>query len=142
MIIYFDTSALIKLFVEESGATIARDAAERAEFVATSMLAYAEARAAFARKRRFGEITADLLERVKKEFESTWEGLQIVAIDESTVRRAGGFAETYSLKGFDAVHLASADALRQNFGPITFGCFDADLSRAASSCGMMLLPSA
>jgi hypothetical protein len=31
---------------------------------------------------------------------------------------------------------------RDIFGSITFACFAADLSRAASACGMMLLPSA
>lgn len=142
MIVYFDTSALTKLFVEESGATTARDAAAHADLVATSMLAYAEARSAFARKRRFGEITEGLLDRVKEEFESTWENFQIFPVDESTVRRAGDFAETYSLRGFDAVHLASADALRRSFGEITFACFDAELARAASAFGMTLLPRA
>jgi predicted nucleic acid-binding protein len=71
LIVYLDTSGLIKLFVVESGATIARATASQAEVVATSILAYAEARAAFARKRRFGEITALVLDRVKEEFEST-----------------------------------------------------------------------
>jgi predicted nucleic acid-binding protein len=141
LIVYFDTSALVKLFVKEAGAEIARDTAARANIVATSILAYAEARSAFSRKRRFGEITADQLDRVKEEFEATWEDLQIVPVDENIVRRAGNFAETYSLKGFDAVHLASADTLLQRFEEITFACFDADLSRAPDSRRMMLLPS-
>lgn len=139
MISYFDTSALIKLYADELDASVARDAARSSEFVATSMIAYTEMRSALARKRRSGEITADEIDRFKLKLESEWNSFEIVPIDESIVRLAGDFAEKYSLRGFDAVHLAAADALRDVFGPITFACFDGDLSRAATACGMMLL---
>lgn len=42
--------------------------------------------------------------------------------------------------GKDTVHLAAADILRDVFGEVTFACFDADLSRAATARGMTLLP--
>ena len=142
MIVYFDTSALVKLYVDEPRARPARDAAEAAAVIATSMLTYAEMRSAFARKRRFGEITPDQLERFKKEFETDWNTFDIVVIGETIVRRAADFAENYLLKGFDAVHLATADSLGPRFGEITFACFDAELSRAASACGMTLLRAA
>jgi predicted nucleic acid-binding protein len=136
LILYFDTSALIKLYADELDALRARDAAASSEFVATSIVAYTEMRSAFARKPRSGEITADQLDRFKLKLESDWNTFEIISIDESIVRLAGDFAEKYSLRGFDAVHLASADALRDIFGSITFACFDADLSPAASACGM------
>lgn len=142
MIVYFDTSALIKLYVDEPGAKPAREVAVAAELIATSMLTYAEMRSAFARKRRFGEITANELNGFKEQFETGWESFQIIPVEELTVRRAGELAETHGLKGFDAVHLASAEVLRQGFGAITFACFDTELSRAASARGMTLLPPA
>jgi uncharacterized protein len=142
VIVYFDTSALVKLYVVEPRAKPARDAAETAELIATGMLTYAEMRSAFSRKRRSGEITPDHFERFREEFEADWRIFEIVPIDETIVRRAGDFAEEYSLKGFDAVHLAIADSLGRRFGEITFACFDADLSRAATSCGMTLLRTA
>jgi predicted nucleic acid-binding protein len=139
VIFYFDTSALVKLYVDEPRADRVRDAAVNAEMIATGILTYAEIRSAFARKRRFGEITGDQLELLKIGFETDWKVFEIIAIDEVVARRAGEFAEIYSLKGFDAVQLSSADTLLQRFGEITFACFDADLSRAATSCRMMLL---
>ena len=142
MIFYFDTSALIKLYADELDASVTRDAAGNSEFVATSIIAYTEMRSALARNRRSGEITADQLVRFKLKLESDWSSFEIISIDESVVRTAGDFAEQYSLRGFDAVHLASAEALRDIFGPITFACFDAELSRAAIACGMSLLPAA
>lgn len=142
MIVYFDTSALVKLYVDEPRAKPARDAAKAADVIVTSMLTYAEMRSAFARKRRFGEITLDQLGCFKEEFETDWNTFDIVGIEETIVRRAGDFAENYLLKGFDAVHLATADSLGRRFGDITFACFDTELSRAASACGMTLLPPA
>ncbi len=48
MILYLDTSALVKLYVSEEGSEIVRGAVESAGRVATSRIAYAEARAALA----------------------------------------------------------------------------------------------
>ena len=64
----------------------------------------------------------------------------MLAVDGPTVARAGDLAEIHGLRGFDAIHLASADLLGTRFGKVTFACFDAELSRAASACGMALLP--
>ena len=49
MILYLDTSALVKLYVREAGSVLVRRATEASEAAATSTVAYAEARAAFAR---------------------------------------------------------------------------------------------
>lgn len=140
MILYFDTSALIKLYADEPGAAGTRAASKIAVGRFTSMVAYAEMRSAFARKHRFGDITTTELERYKSEFERDWLAFEAFPLDERRARRAGELAETYALKGFDAVHLASAEFFHLTLGAITFACFDSDLSRAASACGMQLLP--
>ena len=48
MMLYLDTSALVKLFVDEPLSQELSVAVDEAEAIATSLLAYAEARAAFA----------------------------------------------------------------------------------------------
>jgi uncharacterized protein len=50
LIAYLDTSSLVKLYVEEEGSALIRQLVERTELVATSVLAYPEARAALARQ--------------------------------------------------------------------------------------------
>lgn len=142
MIFYFDTSALVKLYVDEPRAQSARDAAASAQTIATGILTYAEMRAAFAKKRRLGEVNDFDLLRLKADFDGDWRLFEVIAINEAVVRRAGEFAEIHSLRGFDAVQLSCADTLRMRFGPITFPCFDAELARAASACGMSLLSAA
>lgn len=142
MILYLDTSAFVKIYIDEVYTDAVRAAAREAEILASSIIAYAEMRSALARRTRARDLSMNELVRIKSRFEHDWSELELLQLDDRTVRRAGELAETYSLRGFDAVHLASADALRNIFGPITFACFDAELSRAASACGMSLLPSA
>lgn len=58
MIVYLDTSALVKLYIDEAGAPIVRRAAREAELMATSEIAYVEMRAALARRHREGDLSA------------------------------------------------------------------------------------
>ena len=52
MTLYLDTSSLVKLYVTESGSKVVRQLVGDANVVATSVVAYAETRAALARLRR------------------------------------------------------------------------------------------
>jgi uncharacterized protein with PIN domain len=52
MIAYLDPSSLVKMYVEEKGSTAIADLVESSKVTATSLVAYAEARAAFARRFR------------------------------------------------------------------------------------------
>jgi predicted nucleic acid-binding protein len=140
LIVYFDTSALVKVYVEESDSRQMRIMAENAEDVATSVVTYAELRAALTRKLRFGSINESILSAVKREFNLAWPGLRRLAADDVTMKRAGDLAEIHNLRGFDAVHLASAEMLQRAMGSVTFACFDAQLVRAATSCGLAPLP--
>ena len=56
VILYLDTSSLVKMYVEEPGSLQAE--VEGSELVTTSIVAYGEARAALARRRREGSLTA------------------------------------------------------------------------------------
>jgi uncharacterized protein with PIN domain len=51
MILYLDTSSLLKLYVEEPGTSEVQSRVELADVVATSVIAYPEAHAAVARGR-------------------------------------------------------------------------------------------
>lgn len=63
-----DTSALVKLYVEESGTQIVREEVEKAEVVATSRIAYVEARAGFSRKLREGELKKERAQASSRRF--------------------------------------------------------------------------
>ncbi|MFZ0887422.1 MAG: type II toxin-antitoxin system VapC family toxin [Candidatus Binataceae bacterium] len=137
MILYLDTSAVVKLYASEPGSAEIKRAVARADQIASSLLAYAETRAALARKHRLRQISVAELERSKAEFEFHWSGFFKLPIDAEIVLRAADLAEKLGLGAYDAVHLASADRLhRDTQSAVSFACFDKALSIAASTVGL------
>jgi len=108
LILYMDTSALVKLYSVEERREVVERAVEEAELVATSIVAYAEARAALARKRREGVFSAEEHREAVDALNEDWEAFEKPEVTEGIVRAAGDLAEEHALRGFDAIHLASA----------------------------------
>jgi uncharacterized protein len=141
VILYLDTSSLVKLYVEEEGSEAVRSQVSRAGVVATSMIAYVEARAAFARKHREGGLSEDECDRVVDEFRREWGTYLAVEVSEAIVTVAGDLAEGHDLRGFDAMHLASALALRDKMqSSVVFSCADRRLTEAAGALGLDIMP--
>ena len=131
MILYVDTSALVKVYVEEDGTLGVLARVDHAEAVATALITYAEARAALARHRREGGITGADLRRAVRELDRDWRTYNVVDLSDALVHSAGALAERHALRGYDAVHLAAALELRAVGGPVEFCAFDGRLNRAA-----------
>jgi predicted nucleic acid-binding protein len=132
MIAYLDTSSLVKLYVEEDGSDQVRQMVEEGQAVATAAVAYAEARAAFARLKRERYLTAADHRRICAALDADWERYVVVQITEPLCRRAGDLAERRALRGFDAIHLAAYLTLSASGGvDVTFSSFDRSLNSAA-----------
>ncbi len=132
MILYLDTSALVKIYVEETRSADVRENTKEAESLATSRIAYAEARAAFARKRREHGLSRAGYRSVVNDLDQDWDDYFIVDVSEGLVRAAGILAESHALRGADAIHLASAVILNKQVGEnVMFLCFDGRLATAA-----------
>ena len=132
MILYLDTSSLIKLYVEERGSETVRGEVAAAEIVATSLVSYPEARAALARMRRDRSLSTEEHSRVRAAFERDWERFLVVQVSEPICRTAGALAEKHGLRGYDSVHLSSFRALYlQGGGDVKFSSFDRHLNSAA-----------
>jgi len=131
--LYLDASSLVKLYVQEAGSDEVRGLVDQAAVVATSMVAYAETRAAFARLRREGELTAAKFAAAKRDFESDWPSYLILDVSAALVREAGELAERYALRGFDSVHLASFAEVTRRAGSADtrFSSFDDRQNKAA-----------
>jgi len=140
LILYLDTSALVKLYAEEEGSGLVRQGVRDSDLIATSLMAYAEARSALARKSRSREISRAALTKCKREFDRDWLRLHRLPVDETLVRKAGELAEEHALRALDALHLASADSLQTALrDAVTFACFDEALNGAAEARGLALL---
>ena len=138
MTLYLDTSALVKLYVEEDGSDRVRSWVERADTVATAVIAYVEARATFARLRKEGRFTPTQLRQVASNLDFEWGTYVAVEVSDGVVRRAGALAEARGLRGYDAVHLSASLLIRDAGGSPSFGCFDDRLARAARREGLSL----
>ena len=141
MILFLDTSALVKLYVEEADSETVRGWVEVAEEVACQWIAYVEARSALAAKRRLGDLSDAELVGCKKELEEDWERYHRVAVPQTLLRRAGALSEQLGVRAYDSVHLAGAEYLQSSLGvPITFGSFDRRQVDAAARLGMLIAP--
>jgi len=131
--LYLDTSSLVKLYVAETDSEIVRQLVRDATVVATSVVAYAEARAAFARLRRERVLTAARLASTKSDFEAEWPTYLTLEVTDILCRAAGELAETYGLRAFDGIHLASFAEVAHRAGPddTRFSTFDGRLDQAA-----------
>jgi predicted nucleic acid-binding protein len=138
--LYLDTSALLKLYVEEDDSDFVEGVVQDAETTVTSIMTYVETRAAFSRRRRDGSLTLADYHRVVREFEREWERYFVIPVTDSLIKSAGKLAETHGLRGYDALHLASADYFREKTNePVIFGCWDSRLETAARRQGLQLL---
>ena len=133
MTLYLDTSSLVKLYVTEAGSNVVRQLVGDAKVVATSVVAYAETRAAFARLRRERVLTASRLASAKSEFEEQWPTYLTLEATDSLCRAAGELAEKHRLRGFDSIHLASFAEVARRAGTddTRFSSFDDRLNQAA-----------
>jgi uncharacterized protein len=138
LILYLETSALLKLYVAEPEAERVHKAVRSAAAISTHLIAYAEVRSAFSKALRMNRINAEGLRRHQRELDADWENFMVLQVDERLVRRAGELIDHYSLRAYDSVHLAAAESLTggRDAARLTFLSFDIDLVRAAADLGM------
>lgn len=134
MIGYFDTSAVVPLLVQEPGSERASLLWDESDRTVGVRLVYAEARAALAAGLRSRRIDAPGLRGAVAELEDLYEQMDIIEVSDDLVRRAGALAEEHSLRGYDAVHLAAAEAIAGDDVVMVAG--DGPLCRAAESLGL------
>lgn len=130
--IYFDTSALIKRFVNEKGSTLVQSLVRRERTVATATIAYPEIFAGLTRKLREGNLSRSEYDLTCRQFESDWLAYLRLELQENILLLARDLIQRHPLRGYDAVHLASAVNLNSALGEeVTFAAADARLLRAA-----------
>lgn len=147
--IYVDTSASIKIFVDEPGSTQVRALAtghNGADVLLASRLGYTEAAVTLARlahQERFS--AADLLAHLGA-LERYWEeSIQEIELSELVLQDARQLAQRFPLRTYDAIHLASAREAKRMLkdvfdGELRFLSFDTSLVHAARNLGFTIPP--
>ena len=140
MTLFCDTSALVKLVIEEPESAHMLRAANAAEWIAVCRITWAEAVAAMARRAREDPASADTIQQAREQLGLLWPSLLIVEVSQRLVETAGRFADVFALRGYDSVQLAAARELDQSTDqPLTFACFDRRLKQAASLLQLKVL---
>jgi predicted nucleic acid-binding protein len=137
MILYCDTSAVVKLYLVEALSADVKRLVEEAEVVAVCRIAWAEAHAALSRRAR--EVAADgpAASAAKRALADDWPRYLVMEVTQPLVERAGRYADTFALRGYDSVQLAAAhETALLAEGPVNFACFDERLNKAALVLGM------
>jgi predicted nucleic acid-binding protein len=141
VILYLDASALVKRYVAERGTREVAEAIASAEVVGTSLITRAETAAALAKAVRVGALTRDEAASALQVFRSEWPNLVRVQATEVLVARADELAWDLGLRGYDAVHLASALVWQDGMGErVTVATFDRQLWEAAEGRGLAVFP--
>jgi predicted nucleic acid-binding protein len=138
VILYLDTSSLVKLYIEEAHSDLVRDWIGEADLVATGRISYPEALSAVVRRFRSGDLSREAYERVVTGLEQDWDTYSAVDFDEHVAAR---MVLKHRLRGADAIHLSSAVVLG-GLGPgvpLAFSSFDAQLNRSARAEGLHVL---
>lgn len=140
---FADSSAVVKLYADESGADAVRDL----PLLLVSQLARVEVPAALWRKYRIGELSAADVAVLVASFEADYFGSEneeprfaAVAVTPALLDEAARLVGTHGLRAYDSVQLASACAARDVLEEdLVFVAFDKPLCEAAAAESLELL---
>lgn len=137
-IVYFDSSALVKLVLDETGSDVAAALWNACDAALSSRLAYPEVCAALAAAGRNHDLTESEASAAADEWEVFWSSMRPIELSADVERVAGELAVLHRLRGADAVHLASALALGS--AEVTVAVWDKRLHAGAAAVGLPAAP--
>lgn len=114
MIGYLDTSAFVPLLIAEPTSPACRRFWDDADAVVASRLLYVETAAALAQALRMGRLTGHSHDTALRLLQALWRQIEVVEVDQLLVSRAAAMAHELELRGYDAVHCASAEQLNDD----------------------------
>lgn len=140
-IVYVDTSALMKQYVGEAGSSQTIAFLREADYLGSSILVKVELVAAIAKVLRMKLFDPQSANAMVSQFNEDSINLQMISVDHAVVRRAANLAWELQLRGYDAIHLASALVWREDLGEeITLATFDWQLWEAAHKVNLATWP--
>ena len=141
--VYLDTSALVKLYIEEEGtAQVTALTADRDDVrVVVLDITLIESRSAVRRRQREGDISGADADRILKQIEEDASSSFLLQPSTSAVmEEAARLIDRHPLRAYDALQLAGCLVVRHHVpGPLTFVCADTRLCEAAILEGVTTL---
>jgi len=141
LILYFDSSALVKRYVEEQGTSDVLGWMDTSDLNGTVLVTRSEVVAAITRAKRMRYVSQEDTRKFLDTFHREWSSFQRLPVSETLVARADALACEHNLRGYDAIHLASALTWQELLDlPVTVVTYDMELAAAAQASGLLVLP--
>ena len=137
-LVYFDSSAFVKLLAEEAGSELAAELWDGCDAAIASRLAYPEVRAALAAAARNHDLGDNDLDAAEQAWDGYWAATRTVELTAAVEQHAGQLARVHALRGADAVHLASALAIGDP--DLVVAVWDRRLHAGAKAAGVRVAP--
>jgi predicted nucleic acid-binding protein len=109
--VFFDTSALVKRYIEESGSEKVIEVCKQADLLVISIICLPEMISTLNRLVREGALPAGDYQRTKNLILEDLEDVEICNLTPDVISRAMGCLESHPLRAMDALHLGCALAV-------------------------------
>ena len=131
----------MKQYVQERGSSEVQDLIQAAEHAGTSQITRTEMAAALARATRMRLIPVTEGESAWNGFLKDWGAITRLKVSGQIIEQSGNLAWKYPLRGYDALHLASAILWQEILeAQIILATFDRELWLAGSHAGLIVWP--
>ncbi len=132
MILFLDSSALVKIYIQEPESGLVLEAVKQAKAVAVSTFALPEAISVFNRHAEKSILTKVEAQQAFAELLLDWENLDRYTLENHIAKEAGSLAQSRGLRGADAVQLATAAAVAREQRGVRLLAFDQKLNDSAT----------
>ena len=141
MILYSDTSALIKKYIKELGSDQVFSYFDQYPYIGTSALTQVEVAGAISKAIRQGWVSAPDATVAWQDFLSHWPAYTRIPVSSGIIDRATDLAWHYVLRAYDSLHLSSALTWQDVSGSdVVLACYDKQLRLAAKLEGLNIWP--
>ena len=142
MIVYFDTSAIVKRYIKETGSREVNALLNDENTIPGSVIiTQVEMAAALQKSIYVTNASAKILPVIWQDFMNDWKLFTRIQISTDMIEKASQIALTHKLRGYDSLHLAAAllwqESLKES---ITLATFDRDLWFAGQKAGTKVWP--
>ncbi len=140
MILYLDSSALVKRYILEIGSDLVNHWIAMAESNITNILTRLEVPSAIAKANWMGNIDNVSMKKAISVFTEEWSSFQRLPLSEMIVERAAEIAVSMKLRSYDAIHLTSALFWQETLlKPVIIATFDKTFEKTANELGLQTM---
>jgi uncharacterized protein len=141
MIVYIDTSALVKRYIQEANSGDVVTLLDQADLAGSILLTRVEMASAFSKAVRMKWLDPQAAEEAWQDFLVHWRSFSRLVVTQPLIDRASRLAWDYGLRAYDATHLAAALLWQETLEtPVTLATYDRELWQAGKKAGLSVWP--